>query len=84
MNLKNLLLEALEEDRKGNWDEAHLLVQPIRNEYAYWIHAYLHRKELDLNNARHWYSMVGKSVPSCTYVEEREEILRALEQHDPQ
>jgi hypothetical protein len=25
-----------------------------------WVHAYLHRKEGDLSNARYWYSRAGR------------------------
>jgi len=27
-----------------------------------WVHAYLHRAESDLSNARYWYSRAGKPV----------------------
>ena len=46
--MKAKLLEALELDKKGDWVGAHKIVQDVGNQTAYWIHAYLHRKEPDL------------------------------------
>ena len=45
------LKHALELDWGGDWDEAHRIVQGIESTDSYWIHAYLHRKEGDLENA---------------------------------
>jgi hypothetical protein len=49
------LLAALWQDAKGNWDLAHGLAQDIDTLSGAWVHAYLHRKEGDLANARYWY-----------------------------
>ena len=40
---------------KGNWDEAHRIVQDDAGRDAAWVHAYLHRVEGDLGNAGYWY-----------------------------
>lgn len=48
-------LKALWEDARGNWAAAHAIAQSLEDETGSWIHAYLHRKEGDLGNARYWY-----------------------------
>ena len=42
-------------DFKGDWHSAHDTAQDIHNAIGSGIHAYLHRKEGDLGNARYWY-----------------------------
>ncbi len=49
------LLLALWHDARGDWDEAHRIAQGIESADAAKIHAYLHRREGDLGNARYWY-----------------------------
>ena len=44
-------LAALWHDARGNWHEAHRLVQDVDNANAAWVHAYLHRKEGNIENA---------------------------------
>ena len=48
-------LEALWHDAKGDWKAAHRTVMNAQSVAAAWVHAYLHRKEGDLDNARYWY-----------------------------
>ncbi|BAY65309.1 hypothetical protein H6G33_27580 [Calothrix sp. FACHB-1219] len=48
-------LQALFYDKKGNWNQAHEIVQNASDADSAWVHAYLHRKEGDLSNARYWY-----------------------------
>jgi hypothetical protein len=48
--------EALDSERNGDWDGAHRIVQPIETTMAYAIHAYLHRKDGDIDNAGYWYA----------------------------
>ncbi|MFC1764925.1 hypothetical protein ACFL6U_22995 [Planctomycetota bacterium] len=73
------LLEALNLDRSGHWDEAHSLVQPLEDTLAYWIHAYLHRKEGDQGNAAYWYQRAGKTVPEMALEDEWQAIHRILQ-----
>jgi hypothetical protein len=40
---------------KGEWDKAHAIVMEESGEECAWVHAYLHRVEGDLGNARYWY-----------------------------
>jgi hypothetical protein len=40
---------------KDDWDRAHKLVMNDDGADCAWVHAYLHRVEGDLDNARYWY-----------------------------
>jgi hypothetical protein len=55
---------------KGEWDQAHQIVQDIEDSTAAHIHAYLHRQEGDLSNARYWYARAGTRFPQLTLEEE--------------
>ena len=46
---------ALWLDGKGKWAEAHDLASEIDTADGSRVHAYLHRKEGDLDNAGYWY-----------------------------
>ncbi len=59
---KSIYIQALEEDKNGNWKSAHELVQDLNTTEAAWIHAYLHRKEGEDWNARYWYNRAGKPI----------------------
>ena len=72
-------LRALWYDLNGDWDTAHKIVQALSDVHAMWIHAYLHRKEPDLSNARYWYRGAGKPFPEGqSYTEEASAILADL------
>ncbi len=71
-------LTALWHDRRGDWARAHEIVQDIADNSAAWVHAYLHRKEGDLSNAKYWYGQAGRRVHSGSLEEEWTEIVEAL------
>jgi len=48
-------LEALWHAARGDWERAHRIVMSAKSRDAAWVHAYLHRQEGDLDNARYWY-----------------------------
>lgn len=48
-------LRALWYDARGDWDQAHRIAQDVADPDGAWVHAYLHRKEGDIGNARYWY-----------------------------
>ena len=56
-------LRSLWYDLNGDWDTAHSIVQIMSDVNAMWIHAYLHRKEPDIWNAKYWYNRCGKPYP---------------------
>jgi hypothetical protein len=51
-------------DAKGDWRQAHERAQEDEGPEASWVHAYLHRKEGDQENAAYWYRQAAK--PICT------------------
>ena len=71
-------LRAMWEDARGNWSAAHSIVQDLEDTTGSWIHAYLHRKEGDLGNARYWYRRAGKPVAHDDLADEWTQIVSAL------
>jgi hypothetical protein len=71
-------LKALWWDAKGDWRHAHGCVEHETTAEAAWVHAYLHRVEGDLANARYWYSRAGQPPYSGALTEEWGAIARAL------
>ena len=72
-------LQSLWQDAKGDWSAAHKLVQSCEGEASCdWVHAYLHRREGDLNNAGHWYRRAGKPVSQDALEAEWAQIAGAL------
>ena len=73
-----LALQALWWDAKGEWDKAHECAQAQEDRPGNLVHAYLHRKEGDLDNAAYWYRRVGQAVARQPLTAEWEELLNAL------
>jgi hypothetical protein len=63
---------------KGDWDKAHALVMDATDEEAAWVHAYLHRVEGDLDNARYWYRLAKRPSASGALDAEWDAIVAAL------
>lgn len=61
-----LAMAALWWDRRGDWARAHECCQSDPGADAATVHAYLHRKEGDLPNARYWYARAGRAVAAGT------------------
>ncbi|WP_439881605.1 hypothetical protein ACSX1A_00310 [Pontibacter sp. MBLB2868] len=74
----SVYLRALWHEAKGNWDEAHGLIQELTDKSAAWIHAYLHRKEGDTWNADYWYSKAGRKRPQQPFEEEWESMVTEM------
>jgi hypothetical protein len=55
-------LLALWLDAKGDWEKAHEIAQNVAGTDGAWVHAYLHRKEGDVENAGYWYRRTGRAV----------------------
>ena len=49
-------------DANGDWTRAHESAEQDEGRDGSWVHAYLHRKEGDEDNAVYWYSRAGKPV----------------------
>jgi hypothetical protein len=52
-------LQALWWDAKGEWAQAHDLVDELETKDGMAVHAYLHRKEGAASNADYWYARAG-------------------------
>jgi hypothetical protein len=71
-------LEALWYDGKDDWETAHTLIQDTGDKTAARIHAYLHRKEGDIANARYWYRNAGQKLPDLSLADEWKKIVSDL------
>ena len=76
----NLLpaLRALWHDAHGDWALAHSIAQDIGDRTGAWVHAYLHRKEGDPENAAYWYRRADRPVAEDALPAEWERIVSAL------
>jgi hypothetical protein len=63
---------------KGDWDQAHRIVQDESSRDAAWVHAYLHRVEGDLGNAGYWYRQAGQPVATDSLEAEWQRIVDTL------
>jgi hypothetical protein len=73
-----LALAGLWWDAKGDWARAHESAQQDEGLESSWVHAYLHRKEGDEDNAAYWYSRAAKPVCRETLDSEWLSIVTAL------
>ena len=73
-----LPLQALWYAKQGDWERAHVLIQDEADADSAWVHAYLHRLEGDLSNARCWYRRSGRSPANIDLDREWEEIAKSL------
>lgn len=71
-------LAALWWDAKGDWTRAHEAAQAGDDAGSAWVHAYLHRKEGDLSNARYWYARAGRPAATGALEAEWAAIAAAL------
>lgn len=71
-------LLALWREAKDDWHGAHESVTALDGQDAMWVHAYLHRKEGDLSNARYWYARAGRAPAQSSLEDEFAAILQAL------
>ena len=71
-------LAALWWAARNEWDRAHEAAQADDGTDAAWVHAYLHRVEGDLENARYWYGRAGKPVDTGPLDAEWDTIATAL------
>jgi hypothetical protein len=71
-------LAALWWAARGDWNQAHRIVQDEETSQAAWVHAYLHRVEGDLGNAGYWYRRTGKPAATGSLEAEWEAIASTL------
>ena len=75
--ISNHLL-ALWHDAQGNWELAHECVQSESDPLSARIHAYLHRKEGDILNARYWYNRCGEAPFSGSLSDEWNTLVQRI------
>jgi hypothetical protein len=68
-------LKSLWYDGKGDWHQAHAQVDHLTDQAAAWVHAYLHRKEGDTQNADYWYSRARQTRPNLSLEAEWEHLV---------
>lgn len=61
-----------------DWTKAHKLVMNEEGRECAWVHAYLHRLEGDLDNARYWYGQAHRPPATGALAAEWAEIVAAL------
>ena len=71
-------LTALWRAGKDEWETAHRIVMDEAGKDCAWVHAYLHRVEGDLDNARYWYGKAKRAVATCPLAEEWDAIANEL------
>jgi len=71
-------LAALWWDGKGDWAQAHRLVDELESCEGMAVHAYLHRKEGEVWNADYWYERAGRTFYRPTLEEEWEALVEWL------
>ena len=71
-------LQALWWAAKDGWDRAHEIVMAHEDRDCAWVHAYLHRVEGDLPNARWWYRQADKPATTSSLDVEWNAIVRGL------
>jgi hypothetical protein len=76
-------LFALWRDGKGDWTGAHEIAQDVDTVQGAIVHAYLHRKEGDLDNARYWYQRAGRPVPTSSLATEWKALVEEMLRSEP-
>ena len=69
-------LQALWWAAKDDWERAHQIVMAHEDRDCAWVHAYLHRREGDLPNARWWYKEARRPVAAGSLDDEWSAIVR--------
>lgn len=71
-------LEGLWWDAKGDWAKAHESSQRDEGPDGSWVHAYLHRKQGDLSNAKYWYRRADRAAGYGDLQREWESMVTSL------
>jgi hypothetical protein len=71
-------LAALWWDGKGDWTQAHSLVDELETRDGMAVHAYLHRKGGEVTNADYWYERAGRTFYRPSLEAEWEALVEGL------
>ena len=74
----SVALTALWWAGKDDWEQAHKIVMAHEDRGCAWVHAYLHRVEGDLPNARWWYKEARRPAAAGSLEIEWIAIVRTL------
>lgn len=80
IKMRDNLIKAISLANEEKWADAHKIVQDIDNEYAYWIHANLHREEGDESNSKYWYRRAKRDYTEMDFKKERDLIKKEIEE----
>jgi hypothetical protein len=72
------LLRAIWHGLRGDWEAAHKIAQDDASAEGAWVHAWLHRIEGDLSNARYWYRQARREAAEGDLGEEGKTIAAFL------
>jgi hypothetical protein len=72
------LLRAVWHGLHGEWEAAHEIAQDDTSAEGAWVHAWLHRIEGDIANARYWYRQAHRDVAEGDLGEEGKTIAAFL------
>lgn len=75
------LLRAVWHGLHADWQAAHRIAQDDASAEGAWVHAWLHRIEGDLANARYWYRRARRNVAEGDTREEGKAIAAFLLEH---
>lgn len=70
----SLIVQALWHDAQDDWEAAHHCAQEDHSDLGSLMHAYLHRKEGDIGNARYWYNQARRPMFQGSLLQEWEAI----------
>lgn len=71
-------LSALWWAAKGEWAQAHALVDELETKDGMAVHAFLHRQEGSLSNADYWYARAGRKFHRPSLEEEWDALVSGL------
>ncbi|MFZ0521977.1 MAG: hypothetical protein WAL95_13200 [Candidatus Acidiferrales bacterium] len=71
-------LTSLWWDAKGDWTRAHNLVDELETQDGMAVHAYLHRKAGQIENADYWYARAGRTHERATPEAEWQSLTESL------
>lgn len=71
-----LILDALERLKAGDWNGAHVIAQDDESPTGAWLHGVVHIVEGDESNARYWYRRAGRPFPGMDAVESEMAAIR--------
>jgi hypothetical protein len=71
-------LASLWWDARGDWAQAHGLVDELETQDGMAVHAYLHRKEGSEGNANYWYERAGRAYRRDTLSDEWQALVEGL------